>query len=176
MLTRSLLMQDDMPQRVQIILGIDPGFGRMGFAVLRTDGRQSEAVDFGVMTTMANSDFGDRLLQLEADLCSLLETAKPDLVAMEKLFATVNQKTAIRVAEVRGMVLLTLARHSLPVVEFTPNQVKSAVTGDGAANKKEVQKMVARLLNLPRVPKPDDAADALAIALTATTGLIRKIK
>lgn len=150
------------------ILGIDPGFGRMGFAVIHTDGRQNEAVDFGVMTTSGSSNFGERLLQLEADLCSLLEAAKPDLVSMEKLFTTVNQKTAMQVAEARGMVLLTIARHGLPIVEFTPNQVKSAVTGDGAADKKAMQKMVARLFDLPRPPKPDDAADALAIALTAT--------
>lgn len=159
---------------MQTILGIDPGFGRMGFAVIHTDGRHSEAVDFGVMTTPNLGHFGDRLLQLEADLCALLEAAKPDLVAVEKLFATVNQKTAMQVAEARGMVLLTLARHSLPVVEFTPNQVKSAVTGDGSADKKAMQKMVARLFNLPRPPKPDDAADALAIALTASAGLVRR--
>ncbi|MFH1252999.1 MAG: crossover junction endodeoxyribonuclease RuvC [Candidatus Uhrbacteria bacterium] len=157
------------------ILGIDPGFGRMGFAVIHSDGRQNEAVDFGVMTTPANSPIGERLLQLEADLCALLEAAKPDLVAMEKLFTTVNQKTAMQVAEARGMVLLTMARHGLPMVEFTPNQVKSAVTGDGAADKKSMQKMVARLFDLPRPPKPDDAADALAIALTASTGLIRRL-
>jgi len=162
--------------KTQTILGIDPGFGRMGFAVIHTDGRQTEAVDFGVMTTPINSDFGDRLLQLEADLCALLEAAKPDLVSMEKLFTTVNQKTAMRVAEARGMVLLTLARHGLPVVEFTPNQVKSATTGNGSADKKAMQKMVARLLNLPQVPKPDDAADALAIALTATGKLSLIIK
>lgn len=156
-----------MSQKNQVILGIDPGFGRMGFAVIRVSGQQTEVVDFGVMTTPVNSDFGGRLLQLESDLCSLLEAAKPDLAATERLFTTVNQKTATQVAEVRGVVLLTLARHGLPVVEFSPNQVKSAVTGNGAADKKAVQKMIARLLNLPRIPKPDDAADALAIALTA---------
>jgi crossover junction endodeoxyribonuclease RuvC len=149
------------------ILGIDPGFDRLGFGLIKVDGAKTKALDFGVITTSKTTDFGERLVQIEEDLESLIKSSKPDLVSLEKLYTTVNQKTAMRVAESRGVVLLVVARHGLPIVEFAPNQVKSAVTGDGGADKKAMQKMVARLLGLSRVPKPDDAADALAIALTA---------
>lgn len=163
-----------MPLKPSTIIGIDPGFDRLGFAIIVIDSSRARAIDFGVITTDKKDDFGDRLVQLEKDLICLLKEHQPDLLSMEKLYTTVNQKTAMKVAEARGVVTLVAARHKLPTVEFTPNQVKSAITGNGAADKKAMQKMVARLLNLPRVPKPDDAADALAIALTASTGLIRK--
>lgn len=160
------------------IIGIDPGFDRLGFAVIVVERGRARAIDFGVITTDKKDDFGQRLLQLEKDLICLLKEHKPDLLSLEKLYTTVNQKTAMKVAEARGIVTLTAARHKLPTVEFTPNQVKSAITGNGAADKKAVQKMVARLLNLPRVPEPDDAADALAIALTGMgkLGLITRGK
>jgi len=151
---------------MSIILGIDPGYDRLGFAIIAVNGSRAKAIDFGVITTNKSDDFGCRLLQLEKDLTYLIKEHKPDLLVMEKLFTTVNQKTAMKVAESRGVVTLTVARYKLPVVEFTPNQVKSAVTGNGAADKKAVQKMVTKLFNLSHVPKPDDAADALAIALT----------
>ncbi|MFA6131958.1 MAG: crossover junction endodeoxyribonuclease RuvC [Patescibacteria group bacterium] len=156
------------------IIGIDPGFDRLGFAIIVVDGCRVRAIDFGVITTDKKDEFGSRLLQLEKDLLCLLKEHKPDLLSMEKLYTTVNQKTAMKVAEARGVVTLTAARCKLPTVEFTPNQVKSAVTGNGAADKKAMQKMVTRLFNLSCVPKPDDAADALAIALTASTGLISR--
>ncbi|MBI4598801.1 crossover junction endodeoxyribonuclease RuvC [Candidatus Uhrbacteria bacterium] len=153
----------------RFILGIDPGFGRMGFGVIGIQDGQMEAVDFGVMTTAAGGDFGDRLAQLVEDLHAVFTHWKPSVVAVEQLFFTNNQKTAIRVAEARGVVLLTAAQFGVPTVEFNPKQVKLALTGDGNANKAAVQRMVKQLLGLPKAPKPDDAADALAIALTAST-------
>jgi crossover junction endodeoxyribonuclease RuvC len=153
----------------RIIVGIDPGFGRMGFGVVRVFGREVHAADFGVLTTDAKADFGSRLAYLVEDLHAILSEWEPALLAIETLFFSNNQKTAMRVAEARGVVLLTAAQFGIPVVEFTPSQVKAALTGDGTAQKSAVQKMVKNLLALPRVPKPDDAADALAIAIAAST-------
>lgn len=172
MLTRFLQTKLSMNK----IIGIDPGFDRLGFAIIVVDSGRARAIDFGVITTDKSDDFGCRLLQLEKDLICLLKEHKPDLLVMEKLFTTVNQKTAMKVAESRGVVTLTAARYKLQVVEFTPNQVKSAVTGNGAADKKAVQQMVTKLFNLSHVPKPDDAADALAIALTGTGKLSSLVK
>lgn len=152
-----------------IVLGIDPGYGRMGFGCIAVSGRQTEALDFGVMTTAAGQPSQERLLHLAGDLNELLAHWKPTVLAMEKLFFSKNVTTGIRVAEARGVVLLLAAQAGVPVVEIGPSQVKLAVTGDGAATKPAMQKMVARLLGLPRAPKPDDAADALAIAITAST-------
>ncbi len=151
------------------ILGIDPGYGRMGFGCIHVAGKEMQAVDFGVMTTTAGDAPEDRLLHLAHDLNEILKHVKPDLVAVEKLFFANNSTTAMRVAEARGVVLLLAAQAGVPVVEVGPAQVKKAITGAGDAGKAAMQKMVAKLLNLPRAPKPDDAADALAIAITAST-------
>lgn len=151
------------------VLGIDPGFGRMGFGCVRVSRGNSEALDFGVVTTSANEPMGDRLLALFDDMTELVSQLQPDLIAIEKLFFSKNTTTALRVAEARGIVLLLAAQAGIPVIEVGPSQVKLAVTGDGTADKPAMQRMVARLLGLSRVPKPDDAADALAIALTAST-------
>ena len=158
-----------------VILGIDPGFGRMGFGVIRVLGREVHPLDFGVFTTDAKLDFGSRLAYLVEDMQAVIEHWKPRVVAVESLFFTNNQKTAMRVAEARGVVLLTAAQRSVPVVEFAPGQVKLALTGDGKATKAAVQRMVKQLLLLPRAPKPDDAADALAIAITASTVRLRYV-
>lgn len=153
----------------RIILGIDPGFGRMGFGVLRMAGREMHAVDFGVFTTLAKLDFASRLAYLVEDLQAVLAHWHPSVLAIETLFVTNNQKTAMRVAEARGVVLLTAAQAGIPVLEFSPKQIKLALTGHGSAQKPAVQRMVKQLLQLPHIPKPDDAADALAIAITAST-------
>jgi crossover junction endodeoxyribonuclease RuvC len=153
----------------KLILGIDPGFGRMGFGCVYVENGKMEAVDFGVMTTTSGDAIEDRLLHLATDLNELLAHLKPDVIAVEKLFFANNSTTAMRVAESRGVVLLLAAQAGIPVVEIGPAQVKKALTGDGAATKPAMQKMVARLLDLPRAPKPDDAADALAIAITASS-------
>ena|SRR3989338_2270890 len=154
---------------MKTILGIDPGFGRMGFGCIRVQKGQCQAMDFGVVTTKAGEEFGYRLKQIAEDLRSLIRASKPSLVAMEKLFFTSNAQTAMRVAEARGVAYLIAAEEGIPVIEFTPSQIKKALTGDGRADKKAMERMVALLLGLPRSPKPDDAADALAAAITAAS-------
>ncbi len=141
----------------------------MGFGVLVVEGQELTLVDVGVITTTTDRPFANRLALIAADLRSLMKHHHPDLLAIEKLFLSNNQKTAMQVAEARGVVLLLAAEAKLPVIEVTPNQVKSALTGDGSAKKGSVQTMVKYLLKLPRAPKPDDAADAIAIAITAST-------
>jgi crossover junction endodeoxyribonuclease RuvC len=160
----------------QRILGLDPGLAILGFGVidgddpgsLQTPGSHAEAkvVDFGVIETPAKTPVGDRLCTIYTDLHSLLELYKPDLVAIEKFFFY-RMGNTILVAQARGVVMLVLAQHSLPFVEFTPAQVKQALTGYGNADKSEVQQAVARELGLERIPRPDDAADGLALALAA---------
>ncbi len=152
-----------------IILGIDPGFGRMGFGCVHVIGSSIEPVDFGVMTTEAGQPFEERLLHLARDLRDLLSHHRPHIVSIEKLFFAKNSTTAMRVAEARGVVLVTVAEFGIAIAEFTPAQVKKAVTGDGKAGKLGMQRMVRQLLNLDEIPKPDDAADALALAITAST-------
>lgn len=149
----------------KIIFGIDPGYGRCGFGVVSCSGTEVRMLLCGVISTSARGTQSERLLELAKDLRLLLKKTKPDVVAVEKLFFTTNAKTAMRVAEARGVVLLACAEAGVSLVELTPNQVKAAVTGTGRAGKGEVGKMVVRLLGLSRVPKPDDAADALAIAI-----------
>ena len=141
----------------------------MGFGCVSAARSGIAAVDFGVMTTASGGNMGERLLHLANDLNELLAHLRPELIAIEKLFFSKNVTTGIRVAEARGVVLLLAAQAGIPVLEVGPSQVKKAVTGDGAAGKAAMQKMVAKLLGLPRVPKPDDAADALAIAITVST-------
>ena len=154
---------------MKTILGIDPGFGRMGFGCIRVQKGQCQAMDFGVVTTKAGEEFGERLKQIAQDLRSLIRTLKPSLIAMEKLFFTSNAQTAMRVAEARGVAYLIAAEEGIPVVEFTPSQIKKAMTGDGRADKRAMQRMVVLLLDLSRAPKPDDAADALGAAIAASS-------
>ncbi len=154
---------------MKIILGIDPGFGRMGFGCVCVEKHGVRALDFGVMTTTNTGIFEDRLLHLAHDLNELISTLKPDLIVVEKLFFGKSVTTAMKVSEVRGVVRLLAAQARVPVLEFGPAQVKKAITGSGTATKQGMQKMVAQLLGLPRIPRPDDAADALALALTAST-------
>ena len=160
----------------QRILGLDPGLAILGFGVIDGAdlsappvlGTHAEAavVDFGVIETPAKTPVGDRLCTIYTDLHSLLELYKPDLVAIEKFFFY-RMGNTILVAQARGVVMLVLAQHNLPFVEFTPAQVKQALTGYGNADKAEVQQAVARELGLERIPRPDDAADGLALALAA---------
>jgi len=154
------------------ILGIDPGLAIVGFGAIacspdsaREKGTIS-IVDFGVIQTPAHTEIGDRLCIIYDDLTSLLNQWQPDLVALEKLFFY-RMGNTIAVAQARGIVMLVLAQHKIPLTEFTPAQIKQALTGYGNADKYEVQQAVARELNLSQIPKPDDASDALAVALTA---------
>lgn len=153
----------------QRILGIDPGLATLGYGCLhQASDRQGvpTLLDFGIITTPAHTPMGDRLAMIYHDLHTLLPQMEPDLVALEKLFFYKMSHT-ISIAQARGVVLLVLSQLSLPLVEFTPAQIKQALTGYGNAGKEEVQQAVQRELALESLPKPDDAADALAIALTA---------
>ena len=155
------------------ILGLDPGLAILGFGVIdyNPDNMRSlnpdiQAVDYGIVQTPARTDTGKRLCTIYDDLHSVIEEYKPDLVSIEKLFFYKMGNT-ILVAQARGVVMLVLAQHNLPFVEFTPAQIKQSITGYGNADKADVQDAVTRELNLESVPKPDDAADGLAVALTA---------
>jgi len=150
-----------------LVLGIDPGTATIGFALVRDlpDGN-NEAVEYGVITTPKGDSAPQRLMQLYKELNAILARYEPDSAAVEKLFFANNVTTAIGVGQARGVVLLALAQAGLEVGEYTPNEVKQAVTGYGSADKRQVQEMVKVLLSLDKIPKPDDAADALAIAIT----------
>lgn len=149
-----------------VILGIDPGTATTGFGVIeKKKGQEWKALDFGVITTDKKFSDAERLRILAEDLESIIKKYKPVAAGVEKLYFETNVKTAITVAQARGAILLTLAKHSIPIHEFTPLQVKNTLTGYGAADKKQMQFMVKHAFKLQTIPKPDDAADALAIAL-----------
>lgn len=158
-----------MPKR---ILGLDPGFAILGFGIIDCEAGQAHPtvpvtlLDFGVIQTPAHTEMGERLCTIYDDLHTLMDQWQPDLVAIEKLFFY-RMGNTILVAQARGVLMLVLAQHKVPFVEFTPAQIKQALTGYGNADKKEVQGAVARELKMDTAPKPDDAADAIAVALTA---------
>lgn len=147
------------------IIGIDPGYAIVGYGVVEHQSNRFTTLDYGAITTTADMPFEQRLLAIYEELDALLERHKPDAMSVEKLFFTSNQKTAIAVAEARGVILLAATRRGVPIYEYTPLQVKQAVVGYGRAIKSQVMEMTKRLLNLKEVPKPDDTADALAIAI-----------
>ena len=147
------------------ILGIDPGYAIVGWGVVQYEGGRFTTRDFGAITTAAETPFVQRLQQIYTELTSIMKRLSPDVMAIEKLYFQNNQKTAIEVAESRGVILLAAQDCGVPVYEYTPLQVKSAVTGFGQAKKPQVMEMTRRLLRLQEVPKPDDTADALAIAV-----------
>ncbi len=147
------------------VLGIDPGFGTIGFGLLHAERGAFQALRFGAITTPPGMDFPQRLAIIYTDMNELLETLRPDAVAMEELYWGHNVTTGIGVAQARGVILLSCAQHNLPVTGYTPMQVKQAVVGYGKATKKQVMDMTKRLLHLSELPRPDDAADAVAIAL-----------
>ena len=147
------------------IIGIDPGYAIVGYGVLAYSGNKFTVIDYGRITTEAGAAFADRLLKINGELEALLERYKPDCVAVEQLYFNKNDKTAISVAQGRGAIVLTAAKFGASVYEYTPLQVKMAVTGYGQANKSQIQYMVKVLLNLQNAVKSDDAADALAIAV-----------
>jgi crossover junction endodeoxyribonuclease RuvC len=150
-----------------VALGIDPGIATTGFGVVREerDGRLT-TLAHGVIETPKTEPLPRRLQMLQHQLDELIQAWHPDEVAVEELFFASNAKTAMVVGQARGVVLLTLCNAGLEVNEYTPLQVKQAVSGYGQADKKQMQEMVRLLLNLPRIPRPDDAADALAVAIT----------
>lgn len=147
------------------ILGVDPGSGIIGFGLIEK-GRQNVLCDAGVIRTTIGDDPASRLVELYESLCELIDELKPDVAAVEKLFFAQNVTTAMTVSQARGVILLALAQNGLAIYEYTPLQIKMAMTGYGRATKAQMQEMVRVQLRLKSKPKPDDAADALAVALT----------
>ncbi len=151
------------------ILGIDPGIGICGFGLIETSNRSgAKALDFGAVTTVVDAPLPARLKELYDSLCEVFDETKPEMVAVEKLFFSKNITTGIAVAEARGIVLLVAEQRKLPVYEYSPNEIKKTLTGYGAATKSQIQEMVRIHLGLEKKPKPDDAADALAVAITCS--------
>lgn len=148
-----------------IILGVDPGYAIIGYGVVRYEKNHYMTLDYGAVTTPAKTDFSLRLGMVYDGIAEVIERWKPDALAAEQLFFNSNTTTAIDVAQARGVILLAAQKHGVPVFQYTPLQVKQAVVGYGRAEKSQVMEMTRLLLNLSRVPKPDDTADALAIAI-----------
>ena len=147
------------------ILGVDPGYAIVGVGTVDYEGNHFKVVDYGAITTEAGEDMFDRLKAIYDEMTKLIEYVKPDAMAIEELFFQNNQKTAINVAQARGVLILAAKNHNIPVFEYTPLQVKQAVVGYGRAEKKQVQQMTKAILGLAEIPKPDDTADALALAV-----------
>lgn len=148
------------------ILGIDPGLATVGLGLIDAPTRDHlKVVEWLTITTEAGLPFSTRLLEIKNDLSAYLEETKPDLAVIEKIYFQKNTKTAIDVSQARGVILTTLASHAISILEPTPSQLKTSITGDGRADKIQMQQMVQQMLNLQEIPKPDDAADALALAV-----------
>lgn len=159
------------------ILGIDPGIAIVGFGLIESNRGSVQMLQYGAVTTEAGLPLATRLVQIENDMTALFAQLKPDEIAVEELFFSKNITTGIAVAHGRGVILCTAERLGVPIFEYTPMQVKQAVAGYGLADKKQVMDMTKRLLKLKAVPKPDDAADALAIAICharSATSLLRR--
>lgn len=159
------------------ILGIDPGIATVGFGVIDADRGRQKYVTCGIISTPAHTPLSARLDQIYTDLEQIFEAFQPDAISIEELFFKNNITTGIPVAHGRGVILLAAYRHGIPVFEYTPLQVKQAVVGYGKADKKQVIDMVRRILNMPSPPKPDDAADAVAMAICharSSTSLLTK--
>ena len=150
------------------ILGIDPGIGRMGYGIiehLKTQNAKPKVLDYGCIETQANTPVAERLLQIHEELTELMKEYEPDEMAVEELFFNTNTTTAMAVGRASGVALLVSSQCNVPCAEYTPSQIKVAATGYGRASKQQMQDMVTKLLGLSEIPTPDDAADALAVAL-----------
>ena len=148
-----------------IIIGIDPGYATVGYGIIKYENSRFGVLEYGCIKTSPSVLFEHRLLKINRDIGELNDKYKTEVFAIERLFFNENTKTAIDVAQGRGAILLTAAQSKLPVFEYTPLEVKTAVTGYGRADKNQIQQMVKIILNLPEIPKPDDTADALAVAI-----------
>ncbi len=148
-----------------VILGIDPGYAIVGYGVVRYDKNRFQPVRFGAITTPAGMEFSQRLQMIYEDVCSVMDRSTPQALAIEQLFFTNNKTTAIDVAQARGVILLAASQRGIPVYTYTPMQVKQSVVGYGKAEKHQVMEMTRQLLGLEKVPRPDDTADALALAI-----------
>tara|TARA_Y100000310_G_scaffold337271_1_gene423927 strand:- start:679 stop:1170 length:492 start_codon:yes stop_codon:yes gene_type:complete len=148
------------------ILGIDPGLATVGIGLIEAESAHSfQALDWLTITTKAGCNLAERLDEIQKDLSTFITETSPELAVVEKLYFSTNKKTALDVAQARGVILQTIQRHAIPILEPTPPELKSCVTGDGSADKRQMQDMLVHLLNLKKIPKPDDAADALALAV-----------
>lgn len=148
-----------------VVFGIDPGYAIVGWGAINYKSNAYKALGYGSVETQAHTDFNQRLEYIYDELYAILDRCRPDALAIERLYFQTNQKTAIKVAQARGVTLLAAQKQKIPIFEYTPLQVKTAVTGYGKAKKPQVMEMTRRLLKLDEVPKPDDTADALAIAI-----------
>ncbi len=148
-----------------IVLGIDPGYAIVGCGVVEYKSNHFRVLEYGAITTEAHTPFNERIEKIFDEAYALIQKHKPDAMAIEKLFFNTNQKTAIDVAQARGALVLAAQKCRVPIFEYTPLQVKQSVVGYGRAEKKQVQEMTRVMLNLEKIPKPDDAADALAMAI-----------
>lgn len=148
-----------------VILGIDPGYAIVGYGILDYRNNHFKVIDYGAIITEAGINFNRRLEIIYDELCELIEKFKPEAMSVEKVFYNSNAKTVIDVSQARGVIMLAAQKNKVPVFEYTPLQVKQSVVGYGRAEKKQVQEMTKRILFLEKVPKPDDTADALAMAI-----------
>jgi crossover junction endodeoxyribonuclease RuvC len=148
-----------------IVLGIDPGTARTGYGLVSREGSKLTMLDYGCIETVNDRPLHERLLIIHKALLDIIETHRPEAMGVERLFFNKNVQTAFAVGQARGVVLLSGAQYGLPIFEFGPHEVKLAVTGYGRAPKDQVQRMVQMVLSIPELPKPDDAADALAVAV-----------
>ncbi len=148
-----------------IILGIDPGYAIVGVGVIECTGNKFRCLEYGAITTPAGMPVPKRLKAINDGMNFYIDKYKPEAVAVEELFFNSNQKTAIHVAQARGVIIISAVNKNVPLYEYTPLQIKQAVTGYGRADKKQIQTMVKMMLNLNAIPKPDDAADGLAVAI-----------
>lgn len=146
-------------------MGIDPGYAIVGYGLVKKEGNDIKPLQYGVIRTAAELPIEERLNEIYEDLTALIEAFHPESVAIEKLYFNTNEKTAINVAQARGVIILACTRAGVPIYEYTPLQVKMSVVGYGRAEKKQVQELTRSILKLDKIPKPDDAADALAIAV-----------
>lgn len=153
----------------KLILGIDPGIADTGYGIIKAEAGRLVCLAYGSIKTPAKTDLVSRLEALHQELSQIIKQYSPDLAAVEELFFNKNVRTALIVGQARGVVLLTLKQQGIPLIEYTPSQVKSAVSAYGKASKLQVQKMVKIILGLKELPKPDDAADALALAICASS-------
>lgn len=157
-----------VPESPTIVIGIDPGYGRMGFGILSCTPRAVTCIHYGCVETPKHDPLPTRLNTIYTELVALFTTYQPRILAVEKLYFAKNVTTALDVGHARGVILLAATQHAITIHEFAPSHVKQAATGVGNADKQQVQKMIQLLLKLPKPPKPDDAADALAVALCAS--------
>ncbi len=165
-----------------IILGIDPGYAIVGWGVIEYNANRFSVVDYGAVTTQAGTPFNDRLKMVYDGIKGIMKRYSPEALAIEKLFYNTNAKTVIDVAQARGVINLAAVQNNIPIFEYTPLQVKQSVVGYGRAEKKQVQEMTRVILKLEKIPKPDDTADALAMAIChahasgSMLGRLRNIK